>query len=133
MTEELWLLFASTCLGLVYLAAASFSFKAQTGNRYTVGPRDEDIRPAGLAGRLARAQQNFNETFPLFAALALLLHVTETSGAWSLLGAHLYFWGRVAFLPLYAMGVPWLRTVSWNILAFGIALMGAQLLLTALS
>ena len=56
MSVEMKCLFAAMVLALVHLTAASFSFKAQVGNRYSVGPRDEDIRPSGLAGRLARAQ-----------------------------------------------------------------------------
>jgi uncharacterized MAPEG superfamily protein len=64
LSIELWCLFAAMVLALAHLSAASFTFKAQVGNRYTVGPRDEDLRPRGVAGRLDRAQRNFMETFP---------------------------------------------------------------------
>lgn len=63
MSLELWCLFLAMVMALVHLTAASFSFRAQVGNRYSVGPRDGDLRPAGLAGRLDRAQRNFLETF----------------------------------------------------------------------
>ena len=55
MTFELWSLLAATFWGLVHLSCASFSFKAQVGNAYSVGARDENIQPAGMAGRLQRA------------------------------------------------------------------------------
>ena len=39
------------------------------------------------------------------------------------LGAQLYFWGRVAFLPLYALGWPVVRTAAWTVALAGIALL----------
>jgi len=126
MTFELWILLAAALLGLVHISAASFTFKAQVGNRYTVGPRDENLQPAGIAGRLHRAQQNFLETFAIFAVCVLVVHVTDAYGALSRWGALLYIGGRAAFLPLYAIGVPWLRTFSWNIATLGLVLVGAQ-------
>lgn len=129
MTFELWTLVAAVLLGLVHLSAASFSFKAQVGNAYTVGARDEDIQPAGIAGRLHRAQRNFLETFALFAALVLVAHVSGRAGAASQWGASFYIVGRILFLPLYALGVPWLRTFSWNLATLGLVLVGIQLFL----
>lgn len=43
-------------------------------------------------------------------------------------GAALYVSGRVLFLPLYALGVRWLRTLSWNLATLGLVLVGAQLM-----
>ena len=65
MTTELWILLAASVLGLVHLSAASFAFKAQVGNQYTAGPRDEHRQPVGMAGRLHRAQRNSLETLGL--------------------------------------------------------------------
>jgi uncharacterized MAPEG superfamily protein len=123
---ELLSLVGATLLGIVHLSAASFTFKAQVGNRYTVGARDEDIRPTGVAGRMHRAQWNFLETYGFFAALILLVELTGTAGGYSAWGASLYLGGRLVFLPLYALGVPWLRTFSWNIATLGIVLVGVQ-------
>lgn len=127
MTFELWTLVGAALLGLVHVSAASFSFKAQVGNRYSVGPRDEGIQPVGVAGRLARAQRNFLETFAIFAALVLVAHVSGREGVVSTWGALLYIVGRSVYLPLYAMGVPWLRTFSWNVATLGLVLVGVQL------
>ena len=38
------------------------------------------------------------------------------------LGAQLYFWGRVAFLPVYALGLPVVRTLAWTVSLVGIVL-----------
>ncbi len=127
MSLEQYVLVAATVLGLVHISAASFAFKAQVGNRYTVGPRDEELRPTGVAGRLLRAQTNFLETYAFFAALVILVHLTGSAGAFSAWGSLLYLGGRVLFLPLYAWGVPWLRTFSWNLATFGLVLVGVQL------
>lgn len=122
MSTEFWCLFLAMILALVHLTAASFTFKAQVGNRYAVGARDEDLRPSGVAGRLDRAQRNFLETFAIFAAAVLLLVVLDREGGWlSQVGSLLYLGGRVLFLPLYAAGTPWLRTFSWNIATLGLA------------
>jgi uncharacterized MAPEG superfamily protein len=123
LSIESWALFGAMTLGLVHLSAASFSFKAQVGNAYTVGARDEEVRRVGIAGRLDRAQRNFLETFPIFAAAVLMLEVAGRTGWWvGEAGAALYLAGRVLFLPLYAAGVPWLRTLSWNAATAGLAM-----------
>lgn len=128
MTLEFQALFGAMVLGLVHLTAASFMFKAQVGNAYTVGARDEDIRPAGIAGRLDRAQRNFLETFAIFAAAVLMLASLGRTGSWlSETGVLIYLGGRILFLPLYAAGVVWLRTFSWNIATLGLVMVMAAL------
>jgi uncharacterized MAPEG superfamily protein len=123
MSIESWTLFGAMLLGVVHLTVASFSFKAQVGNAYTVGPRDEDIRPSGVAARLDRAQRNFLETFPIFAAAVLLIEVHHRTGTWlSEYGCIAYLCGRAIYIPLYAAGVPWLRSFSWNIATLGLAM-----------
>ena len=99
MTGELYALLAAVLLGLVHLTAASFSFKAQVGNKYTVGPRDEGLAPVGVAARLHRANANFLETFPYFAACTLIVRLADASGTLSQIGCVLYLVGRLAFLP----------------------------------
>lgn len=123
---ELWAVQGAVLLGLVHIGAASFAFKAQAGNSYTVGPRDEDVTPAGRAGRLARASRNFFETFPLFLAVVFVAYAMNAFGPLSFAGSIAYLVGRVAYLPLYAAGVPWLRTISWNVATAGLALVGLQ-------
>jgi uncharacterized MAPEG superfamily protein len=100
---------------LVYIGVASTAAKRQTGIAWAAGPRDRTIELTGVAGRLDRAQRNFFESFPLFAALVLVVHVSGRSNDWSLVGAQLYFWSRVAYLPIYALGWPWIRTAVWQI------------------
>ncbi|MBU6247381.1 MAG: MAPEG family protein, partial [Xanthomonadaceae bacterium] len=43
------------------------------------------------------------------------------------LGAQLYLWARVAYLPVYAAGIPYLRSAVW-----GVSMVGLLLVLSAL-
>lgn len=122
MTTELWLLTGAIVLALVQVSLATFWAQAQLGN-WRVGPRDDPRALTGPAGRLDRAYKNLLETLPWFAALVLLLHVTERGGQLSLIGAHLYFWGRVGYAPAYVTGIPWFRTTFWWASMIGIVLL----------
>lgn len=42
-------------------------------------------------------------------------------------GARLYFGARVAYVPLYAAGVPLIRSLVWNVATIGIVLLVAAL------
>ncbi|MDP2123271.1 MAG: MAPEG family protein [Parvibaculum sp.] len=122
MTVEIAMLFWAAVLGLVQVGLQSLSFKKQVGNAYTVGARDEPLPPTGLAGRMERALRNFLETFPIFAAVILAVYATERSNQWSEIGAQIYFWARLAYVPAYAAGLPWVRTFIWQIATIGIVL-----------
>ena len=87
-TVELSMLTLGAVLGLVQIVAASHAASLQRGYRWTSSPRDEPTPPLrGVAGRLDRALRNYLETFPLFAAVVLVAHVSETHNA-------LTEWGR---------------------------------------
>jgi uncharacterized MAPEG superfamily protein len=117
-------------LGLVQIVAASHAASLQRGYRWTAGPRDEPPPPLrGVAGRLDRALRNFLETFPLFAAVVLAAHVSDIHNALTEWGARLYLLGRVAYVPLYAAGVPLVRSLVWNVATVGIMLFVVALLL----
>ncbi len=130
MSVELRMLTLSVVLGILQIIAASHAASLQRGYRWTASPRDEKVEPLrGVAGRLDRALRNFSETFPLFAAVVLAAHVMDTHNALTEWGARLYFWGRVAYVLLYAAGVPLIRSLVWNVATIGIALIVGALLL----
>lgn len=123
LSAEMFYLVLSVVLLLAHLAVQSFTFKAQVGNRYTVGARDEGLQPTGMAGRAARAYANFRETFPAFVGLALAIEVLGAGDWWTGFGAALYFWCRVAYLPAYLAGVVWVRSFIWKFAAIGLVIM----------
>ena len=123
MTIELSMLAFSIVLGLVQICLAASAATLQRGAVFNAGPRDAPQPPLKpVAGRLDRAQRNFLETFPLFAAAVLIAHVAGRHSWMTEWGAQLYFWGRVVYLPLYAAGVPWVRSAVWVVAALGIVL-----------
>ncbi len=127
MSTELTMLFWSALLGLVQIGLQSLSLKTQAGNAYTIGARDEPQAAGGVAGRLERALRNYLETFPIFAALVLIAEITGAHGRWSEWGCQLYFWGRVAYVPAYASGLPWIRTFVWQAATIGIAMLAIMI------
>jgi uncharacterized MAPEG superfamily protein len=123
MTTELAVLAWGCILALVHIFVAVRFKTRQYGTKWNVGARDEDLPPPQpIVGRLARAQANFFETFPIFAAAALLVVVTGLHDHWTAIGAWLWLGARIAYLPLYALGVPVIRTVAFLVSVVGILL-----------
>ncbi|MEO8779981.1 MAG: MAPEG family protein, partial [Rhodanobacter sp.] len=67
------------------------------------------------------------ETFPLFAAAVLVACALQRHDGMTVLGAQLYFWARLVYLPVYAAGIPYLRTLAWMVSVVGIVLVLAAL------
>jgi uncharacterized MAPEG superfamily protein len=120
---ELTLLGLATALGVVQVVLVVIWSGLAGRTPWAIGARDGAGPQFGTMGaRLDRALKNFGETFPLFAAAILLATVANRHGNATLLGSELYFWGRVVYVPLYAFGIPVLRTIVWTIASAGIAL-----------
>ncbi len=114
VSVELQMLFCAMALGLAQLLIATLAAVGTRGLPWAAGPRDEAGAPFGkIAGRLDRAYWNFLETFPFFAAAVLLIHALDKSTATSSLGAQIYVWARLLYIPAYVIGVPFLRTLIW--------------------
>jgi uncharacterized MAPEG superfamily protein len=123
MTAELNVLAWGCILALVHIFVAVRFKTRQYGTKWNVGARDEELpAPRPIVGRLARAQANFFETFPIFAAAALIVAVAGLHDRWAALGAWLWLGARIVYLPLYAMGVPVVRTIAFLVSVVGIAL-----------
>lgn len=107
-------------LVLVHVSVDSFLLKGSVGNAWTVGPRDTPPEAGLMAGRAHRALWNLLETAPAFLALALVAELSGRGGGWTQWGVWLYLGGRAAYLPAYLSGLPWLRTVIWQVATLGI-------------
>ena len=66
----------------------------------------------------------------LFIGAVLIAHVIGVQDPLTLWGAALYFWARVVYVPLYAFGVPYLRTVVFLVSLVGLLMVIAAPLLT---
>ena len=123
MAMELKMLLWSVVLGLVQIALAATLSTGQRGLGWNAGPRDEVAAPlTGAAGRLDRAARNFLETFPFFAAAVLMLTLLHRETSQTALGAQLYFWARVLYIPAYAAGISYLRTAIWAASVVGLVM-----------
>jgi uncharacterized MAPEG superfamily protein len=128
MTTELCMLLWSVALGLAQIALAATGSVSQRGLGWAASARDGKPKTlTGIPARLCRASHNFLETFPLFAVVVLLALVLQRHDGTIALGAQLYFWSRLVYLPVYAAGIPYLRTVIW-----AVSIVGIVLVLTAL-
>lgn len=122
MPVELKMLGWSILLGLVYLLFATLLSLQQRGLTWNAGNREETVPLTGLAARADRASRNFLETFAFFAAAVLVVVVGQRTTAQTALGAELYLWARVVYLPVYAIGIPYLRTLVWAASVVGLVM-----------
>jgi uncharacterized MAPEG superfamily protein len=123
MTTELLMLALSVVLGFVHVIVSAIATTHQYGSKWNLSARDDPMPPLrGIAGRLQRAQHNFLETFPLFAVAVLIADATNRHGWMAIWGSQLYFYARVLYLPIYAAGIPVVRTLVWTVATLGIAM-----------
>ena len=128
MTPEFIMLAFTLILALVQIGAAGAARTVELGGKWNAGPRDETVPPPGkLAGRLLRAQANLFETLPIFAAAVIMAHIAGKDGQLTMIGTHLYFFGRLIYLPLYAFGIPYVRSLVWLVALAGLVMVIAAL------
>src|SRR5579864_4753584 len=103
---EIQMLWWSIVLGLVQLVIATSLTVKDLGLPYAAGPRDTPAGPVAIiTGRFLRAFHNFRETFVYFAVSVLLVTVLNKTSSTTALGAQLYFWARLVYIPVYAAGI----------------------------
>jgi uncharacterized MAPEG superfamily protein len=124
LSVELQMLWASAALGLVQIVLTVLVTLPSTGLVWAMGSRD--AAPASklntYACRLDRALKNFTETFAIFAVAVILANALGKHSHSTTLGAQLYFWCRLGYVPAYALGVPIVRTLLWTGAIVGIVL-----------
>jgi uncharacterized MAPEG superfamily protein len=127
MTPELKYLVWSTVLTFVLVLIAASGAQLQVGLDKLAGNREDLPEMTGWAGRAQRAHLNMLENLILFAILVLVAKAAGVSNSMTLLGAQLFFWGRVAHAVLYLAGIPWARTAAWGVSVIGLILIAWQL------
>ena len=129
MPTEMILLGWGIILLLLQLALQGLVGVIEFGPAYAFSPRDEQHQLKNPYGaRLDRAFYNLLETFPVFAALALALAVTGKTGGIGVTGAQIWLWARVLYVPAYAFGITFVRTLIWTISIVGLIMMLVALL-----
>lgn len=128
MTTELTALVLAILLGFAHLFIAANASTHVRGIKWNTGPRDEQKQALyGVPGRLDRAFRNYLETFAFFAAAVLIAHLANRHNALTVYGAWLYLIARVIYLPLYAAGIAYIRSLVWCFATVGILMILAGL------
>jgi uncharacterized MAPEG superfamily protein len=127
MTPEIYYLIWSAALTLALAIIAVTGAQLQVGLPTLAGNREGLPEMTGWAGRAERAHRNMLENLVLFAILAFAAKAAGVSNAMTLLGAQMFFWGRVAHAVLYIAGIPWARTAAWGVSIIGLILIFWQL------
>jgi uncharacterized MAPEG superfamily protein len=123
MSVELTMLtYATGLLILLVLVQATAGVLAQ-GLPAMAGARDNLGEPKPFQARTKRVVDNHREGLLMFAPLALIAALAQISNGVTVLGAELFFWGRVAHAILYLAGVPWVRPAAWAVGLVGTLMM----------
>jgi uncharacterized MAPEG superfamily protein len=113
----------SLYLAQLFIPSLFRLFQSDIGLLRYVGSRDDLPPLSPLGARCERAARNFAESLPFFLTAAILVIVLQRESGLAILGAQVFFWGRLAYLGLYVAAVPWLRSIAWTIAFAGIVLM----------
>lgn len=120
-TPELTMLAATLVLAFVLIFLPAAGRTMANGLNWNAGPRDGvPARPGLITQRLERAQANMWETLPLFIGAVLIAHVAGEDGPLTFWGTQAFFWARLVYIPLYAFGVPFVRSLVWLIAMGGL-------------
>jgi uncharacterized MAPEG superfamily protein len=126
MTESLTLVIYMAIITWVTIFAASLMrVKGWTfaGTKLALGNRDVLPDASPMAGRADRTARNTLENFILFAVIALVVHVAGAQSPRVDMGAEVFFWSRILFIPVYYAGIVYLRTVVWVVSLIGLGMM----------
>ena len=95
----------------------------QYGRKWNVSARDDTLPPPNeMTGRTMRAQANFQETFPIAIVALLGVVLADQTSNWTALGGWIWLGARLIYLPLYAAGVPVVRTIVYTISIVGLGM-----------
>lgn len=79
------------------------------------GNRESLPSLTGLAGRMDKAQMNSVIAMALFAPAILILEVRGEIPPIAHTLAWIFLIARIAYVAVFALGIPWVRTIVWLI------------------
>ena len=93
-----------------------------------MGNRDTRPKETIIAARLDRAKNNMLEALPLFLGLAMLSLIKGGNAGATDNGAILFLIARIIYVPVYAAGIPVLRSLVWLAGMTGLLMMALPLI-----
>ena len=110
---ELTVYFAVWTLITVVVGAAIRNQEwTKEGRDIGLGNRDNLKEATPMGGRAERAAKNSIEAAVFFVPLALIANAAGMD-AEVMLGAQIAFWARIAYVPIYIVGIKYLRSLVW--------------------
>ena len=98
-----------------------------SGMKAALGNRDEPSDCNGFPARTDRAAKNMLENMVLFTAIALVATVGGVTDPHVELGARIFYWARLVYIPIYMIGIPVARTAVWAIGIIGMGMIFAAI------
>ena len=99
-----------------------------TGNTnltYLLSSRDSSSKPSIYAQRANRASRNLLETLPIFIGIGILSLIREVDNSYVAL---LWLILRAIYVPIYILGINYIRTGIWAASLICLILMGLKFL-----
>ena len=115
MTTELTVLALAGLLQVAQFGLMAVPLNIQLGPDQTAGPRDQALEPKGVPGRLYRAMNNHFEALILFTIAVVVVTLGDQADGFTAGCAWAYLIARVAYVPAYASGIPYLRSAVWAV------------------
>lgn len=115
LSSELSILALYGLLVIITLLIQVLAALGQVGLPMLASPRDHMPALTGIAGRMQRCLQNSVVAMALFAPPVLSLVIQDATSASTLLACQVFLIARLIYLPVYAAGLPWLRTGVWMV------------------
>ncbi len=113
--ELFWLALTTILTGLLWIPYLldRISIRGFMGAMANPSPRDKAHSP--WAARLLFAHMNTIENLVIFGFLVLVLAQLEISSRTTVLAAATFFWSRLAYVVIYTLGIPVLRTLAFTV------------------
>lgn len=113
-------------LMLMYASLAHARGWTMPGMLLALGNRDKMPDRSAAVARADRAAKNMGENLLIFAVVALAAVAIGAPRDKVLLGGQIFFFARLAYWPVYLIGIPYLRTLIWAIALGGVAIIAAS-------
>ena len=110
---EITILIAYGLLVMITILLQVMGAMNQLSMGYIMSSRDDNRGTRGMVARIERALNNSIVAMTLFAPAVLILEVLNKTNATTLLAAQVFMIARIIYLPVYALGVPAVRTLAW--------------------
>jgi len=113
MTTELTYLAYTIALFFLVVLIQGYTGIANNGGLAMANNRDNLKPPTAIQARMKRLTDNFRENLWFFAPLILIAAHADVSNQWTVVGAQLFFWSRLAHAVWYIAGWPFIRPLFW--------------------